>query len=174
MSLFAQEQILNQMLENSEPNYKNNAATITLFCPEDNAFRSLNYGSPPLKLLQYHAVPSNISRDFLENSSSSPRGLKIKTLFEGHSLVKTTIAKVGIVSINNVKIIDWDIYNDGNVIVHGIESFFDPAFPILYPIFDQQEKEKEDHGMRYCSFEQVLDPNYWVNMVFESTIMKKD
>lgn len=75
----------------------------------------------------------------------------MNTLLRSHSLVKSTVPKVGgMISINNVKI----IYNNANVTVHGIESFLDPAFPILYPIFYQQV---EDHvSNRYCSF-QVLD-----------------
>ncbi|KAJ0089437.1 hypothetical protein Patl1_14444 [Pistacia atlantica] len=60
---------------------------------------------------------------------------KIDTLLRGHPLVATGSHRKA--SINGVKIVEWDVYNDGKVIVHGVEEFFDPAFQTLrYPWFD--------------------------------------
>ncbi|KAF5176474.1 hypothetical protein FRX31_033939 [Thalictrum thalictroides] len=40
--------------------------------------------------------------------------------------------------INGVEIKQWNLYNDGSVIVHGVDNFFDPAYQtILYLWFDE-------------------------------------
>ncbi|KAF9614343.1 hypothetical protein IFM89_018096 [Coptis chinensis] len=114
----------------------NNATAVTIFCPVDEAFFSLKYPQPPLTLLEYHISPMKIEKDDL--MSRLPLGSKIDTLLHGHPLVVSTLTHAQTASINNVKIKHWDIYNDGHVIVHGVESFFDPAFQtILYPWYDE-------------------------------------
>ncbi|KAF9590107.1 hypothetical protein IFM89_030855 [Coptis chinensis] len=98
------------------------------------AFFSLKYPQPPLTLLKYHVSPMKIEKEDLESTLS--HGSKIDTLLHGHPLVVSTLEHVqNNASINNVKIKQWDIYNDGHVIVHGVENFFDPAYQtILYPV----------------------------------------
>ncbi|XP_015899904.2 putative fasciclin-like arabinogalactan protein 20 [Ziziphus jujuba] len=80
---------------------------------------------PPLTLLQYHVVPSKLDGHALE---SLPHGSKIDTLLLGHPLVVTTLPTDEFASINGVKVAERDLYNDGGLIVHGVDNFFDPAF----------------------------------------------
>ncbi|KAH7546828.1 hypothetical protein FEM48_Zijuj01G0242400 [Ziziphus jujuba var. spinosa] len=85
----------------------------------------LNDLNPPLTLLQYHVVPSKLDGHALE---SLPHGSKIDTLLLGHPLVVTTLPTDEFASINGVKVAERDLYNDGGLIVHGVDNFFDPAF----------------------------------------------
>ncbi|KAM1223820.1 hypothetical protein FF1_042698 [Malus domestica] len=48
-------------------------------------------------------------------------GSKLDTLLPYHPLLVTSLATVT----------EWDVYNDGRLIVHGVEDFFDPAFQTL-------------------------------------------
>ena len=120
--------------------------TFTIFCPLDKAFYSSKYPQPPLTLLQYHISPLKLERQTLQSSSSYPVGSKIDTLLPGHPLVVSTLHKrTREVSINDVKITDWEIYNDGRIILHGVENFFDPAFQtLLYPL----QYDGQDNGIR--------------------------
>ncbi|KAI7998764.1 putative fasciclin-like arabinogalactan protein 20 [Camellia lanceoleosa] len=103
----------------------NNNTTLTIFCPTDNAFFSLKYPQPPFTLLQYHIFPTKLNKEALK--SSHPCESKLDTLLGGHPLVVTTLPKSQSASINEVKIKDWEIFNDGQVIVQGIEDFFNPT-----------------------------------------------
>ncbi|OVA08888.1 FAS1 domain [Macleaya cordata] len=119
----------------------NTNTKFTIFCPPDEAFLSLKYPQPPFTLLKYHIVPMKLDRESLEYSSSSvalPVHSKIDTLLSGHPLVLTSFTdQLGFSSINFVNITKWELYNDGYVIVHGIENFFDPAYQtLLYPWYD--------------------------------------
>ncbi|KAF5178553.1 hypothetical protein FRX31_031858 [Thalictrum thalictroides] len=114
----------------------NSITAITIFCPPDEAFRSLeHFRQPPLTLLKYHIAPVKLERKDLE--PVLPLGIKINTLLHGHPIVETTSSITGNPSINGVEIKQWNIYNDGHVIVHGVENFFDPGYQtILYPMYD--------------------------------------
>lgn len=127
--------------------------TITVFCPTDKAFYSLNYRHDPFTLLQYQIAPSNLDKETLENSL--PYGSKIDTLLHGHPQVVTKLPGDTNTSINGVNIVDWDIYHDGQVILHGVDDFFDPAFQILkYSWYDdvgvtnnQEDKDLESEAV---------------------------
>lgn len=121
----------------------NTTSSFTIFCPLDKAFYSSKYPQPPLTLLQYLFSPLKLERQTLQSSSSYPVGSKIDTLLPGHPLVVSAFhKKTGQVSINDVKVTDWEIYNDGRVIVHGVEDFLDPAFQtLLYPQYDGHDSE---------------------------------
>nr|DAD45516.1 TPA_asm: hypothetical protein HUJ06_003746 [Nelumbo nucifera] len=109
--------------------------TLTIFCPSDKAFMSPNfkYVGPPLTLLRYHVAQVKLDREVLETSQL--HWSKVETLLPGHPLVVTSVK--GQASINDVKITHWNLYNDGHVIVHGVEDFFDPAFQtIWFPQYD--------------------------------------
>ncbi|KAI8008372.1 putative fasciclin-like arabinogalactan protein 20 [Camellia lanceoleosa] len=107
--------------------------TITIFCPQDKAFLFSKYPQPPFTLLQYHVAPLKLDREALH--SSLLHESKVDTLLPQHLLVVTTTRhNSDCTSINGVKVTDWDIYNDGHVIVHGVKDFFDLAFEtLLYP-----------------------------------------
>nr|DAD45478.1 TPA_asm: hypothetical protein HUJ06_003708 [Nelumbo nucifera] len=109
--------------------------TLTIFCPSDKAFTSPNfkYTGPPLTLLRYHVALENLDREVLETSQL--HWSKVDTLLPGHPLVVTSVNRHA--SVNDVKISYWNLYNDGHVIVHGVEDFFDPAFQtIWFPQYD--------------------------------------
>ncbi|KAH7842301.1 hypothetical protein Vadar_003755 [Vaccinium darrowii] len=110
--------------------------SVTIFCPTDEAFANLKYYTqPPLTLLQYHIVPMMLDRESLV--STLPFESKVDTLLKGHPLVLTRNHNTQNASLNGVEITDWEIYNDGEVLIHGIKDFFDPAVQILlYPKYD--------------------------------------
>lgn len=112
---------------------------VTIFCPTDKAFYSMKYPHAPFTLLQYQIALSGLHKHTLETSLS--HGSKVDTLLHGHPLVVTTTSGTTTnASINEVKVVEWDIYNDGHVILHGVEDFFDPAFQILkYPWYDDDD-----------------------------------
>ncbi|KAH7860825.1 hypothetical protein Vadar_018437 [Vaccinium darrowii] len=117
-----------------------NTTAFTVFCPPDKAVFAPKYPQPPLTLIKYHIVPSILDRESLESSLSNES--KIDTLVPGHPLVVTTTPHSHNVSINDVKVTDWDIYNDGRVIVHGVEDFFDPpSETLLYPWYDSNNNK---------------------------------
>ncbi|KAF9602065.1 hypothetical protein IFM89_024832 [Coptis chinensis] len=119
-----------------------NTTIVTIFAPQDKSFFSLKYPQPPLTLLEYHVAPMKLEREDFE--SSLPLGSKIDTLLHVHPLVVSTLRREGIVSINNVKIKQWDIYKDEHIIIHGVEDFFDPAYQtILHPWYDAEYKENK-------------------------------
>ncbi|KAH7860803.1 hypothetical protein Vadar_018172 [Vaccinium darrowii] len=122
-----------------------NTTTFTVFCPPDKAFFTPKYPQPPLTLLKYHIVPTNLDRESLE--SSLPYESKIDTLLRGHPIVVTTSPRRRHASINDVKVTEWDIYNDGRVIVHEVEDFFDPAFQtLLYPWYNSNNDKNGDNN----------------------------
>ncbi|KAH7546714.1 hypothetical protein FEM48_Zijuj01G0230900 [Ziziphus jujuba var. spinosa] len=109
-------------------------STLTVFCPPDSAFFSSKYPQPPLTLLQYHVVPLKLDIGAL---ASLPHGSKIDTLLLGHPLVVTILQNDEYVSLNGVKVTEWNLYNEGGLIIHGVDNFFDPAFEtLIYPWFD--------------------------------------
>ncbi|KAB2607300.1 fasciclin-like arabinogalactan protein 20 [Pyrus ussuriensis x Pyrus communis] len=133
---------LDRILEAINPN-----STITLFCPQDKAFFNSKYPQPPLTLLKYHAVPFKMNKDSME--ASFRHGSKVDTLLPGHPLVVTSLpaGTHGYASLNLVKVTEWDLYNNGRLIVHGVEDFFDPAFQTLrYPQFDVVAKDVSSGG----------------------------
>ncbi|KAK9130272.1 hypothetical protein Sjap_010759 [Stephania japonica] len=110
-----------------------NKTAVTIFCPTDFAFGDQDYfvqAQPPLWLLEYHVVPRKIEKEDLESSSIFPIGSKLNTLLHGCSLVITTSRYIA-ASLNQVEIKEWDVYNDGSVIVHGIDMFLSPYYEIM-------------------------------------------
>ncbi|KAM1055391.1 hypothetical protein ACFX2I_028898 [Malus domestica] len=134
---------LDMVLDATNPN-----ATLTLFCPQDKAFFKSKYPQPPLTLLKYHAVPFKMDKDSME--ASFRHGSKVDTLLLGHPLVVTSLpaSTHGYASLNLVKVTEWDLYNNGRLIVHGVEDFFDPAFQTLrYPQYDVVAKDVNSGGV---------------------------
>ncbi|XP_076914654.1 putative fasciclin-like arabinogalactan protein 20 [Bidens hawaiensis] len=91
----------------------------TIFTPPDSVFT--NSGQPPLSLLQLHISPLLFS---LSSLRSLLPGTRIPTLSSGNDLTVTTSSFSDQVSINNVNVIGSPIFDDGLLIVFGIESFF--------------------------------------------------
>ncbi|KAM2613814.1 hypothetical protein TB2_028511 [Malus domestica] len=136
---------LDMVLDAINPN-----ATLTLFCPQDKAFFDSKYPQPPLTLLKYHAVPFKMDKDSME--ASFRHGSKVDTLLLGHPLVVTSLpaGTYGYASLNLVKVIEWDLYNNGRLVVHGVEDLFDPAFQTLrYPQYDVVAKDVSSGGVSW-------------------------
>ncbi|KAK7823709.1 putative fasciclin-like arabinogalactan protein 20 [Quercus suber] len=117
------------------------STTVTVFCPTDKAFYSLNYRHDPFTLLQYQTAPSNLDKETLENSL--PYGSKIDTLLHGHPQVVTKLPGDHTnTSINGVNIVDWDIYHDGHatlaVLTFGLVY-------LLYVYYDECREETDDY-----------------------------
>lgn len=120
-----------------------NNSGLTIFCPPNGAFLKLGNTDhqTPLTFLQHHISPFELKREALE-SSPGANG-KVNTLLSGHSLVITTEPGSGEISINEVKITEWDVYDDGSVTVHGVEDFLDPNFQALpHPWHDEDQDDK--------------------------------
>ncbi|KAI3817260.1 hypothetical protein L1987_11049 [Smallanthus sonchifolius] len=97
----------------------------TIFTPPDSSFA--DYGQPSLSILELHFSPMAFS---LYSIRSLPFGTKIPTVDSDTFLTVTTPSSSDQISINNVKIVGSPIFDDGSLIVFGIENFFDPNFTI--------------------------------------------
>ncbi|KAK9052222.1 hypothetical protein SSX86_028850 [Deinandra increscens subsp. villosa] len=97
----------------------------TIFTPPDSIFA--DSGQPPLSLLQLHISPLLFS---LSSLRSLPPGTRIPTMSSGNYLTVTQPAFSDQVSINNVSIAGSPVFDDGSLIIFGIENFFDPDFQI--------------------------------------------
>ncbi|KAK3040739.1 hypothetical protein RJ639_029261 [Escallonia herrerae] len=100
----------------------------TIFSPPDSAFSAS--GQPPLSLLQLHFSPQALSFDSLR---SLPFTTAIPTFLPNKPLFITTASPSDRISIDNVTITGSSIFEDGSLIVYGIETFFDPDFVIFPP-----------------------------------------
>ncbi|GFS32745.1 hypothetical protein Acr_00g0024370 [Actinidia rufa] len=116
-------------LELVYPTLTSEPRSATIFSPSDAAFT--NSGQPTLSLLQLHFCPLAFS---LESLRSLPSGTKIPTMASGKSLIVTTSDSNEHVSLNNVTIIGSPIFDDGSLVVFGIDKFFDLNFEFPSPI----------------------------------------
>ncbi|KAL4612506.1 hypothetical protein ACB092_08G204600 [Castanea dentata] len=97
--------------------------SLTIFAPTDAAFDRL--GQPPLSLIQYHLLPLAFS---FQSLKSLPLGAKILTVLPRHSLIVTASSSDDYVSLNNVTVRGQPVYDDGSLIIFGIDKFFNPYF----------------------------------------------
>ncbi|XP_022775669.1 putative fasciclin-like arabinogalactan protein 20 [Durio zibethinus] len=102
--------------------------SLTIFSPTDHVF--VEHGQPPLSLLQFHLSPLPLSLQSLE---TLPPASTIPTLLPNHSLVITSSSSDDYVSLNGVRIDGSPIFDDGSLIVFGIQEFFDPNFGVPRP-----------------------------------------
>ncbi|PON95381.1 FAS1 domain containing protein [Trema orientale] len=98
--------------------------TATVFAPADDAFRKS--GQPPLLLLRHHVSPQRLP---FETLKTLPCGSRIPTMVPDHSLVVTaSLASDGYISINNVRVNEKAVFDDGSVVLYGIDDFIDSSF----------------------------------------------
>ncbi|XP_061365016.1 putative fasciclin-like arabinogalactan protein 20 [Gastrolobium bilobum] len=95
----------------------------TVFAPSDSAFKKS--GQPSLDLLRFHLSPLPLPP--LSLRLLLP-GSNIPTMLAGQSLTVTASTSEGATSLNNIRITESPIYDDGFLLVYGIERFFDPNF----------------------------------------------
>uniref|UniRef100_A0A803PLJ0 Uncharacterized protein n=1 Tax=Cannabis sativa TaxID=3483 RepID=A0A803PLJ0_CANSA len=96
--------------------YGNN--TITLFVPPDEAIRFKEWNS-----FDYQIVMSKVDREAFELGHLS-KGSTLVPASVKQKLIVDEVRDDGTVLINRVELNHWNIYNDGHVIVHGTENFF--------------------------------------------------
>jgi hypothetical protein len=98
---------------------------ITFFAPDDSAFNGLNMNSSKLLMttLAYHVSTSVYNYQQL---SSLPLNRTIQTAAPNVVIFITSTGTDGL-RLDDVSISDPDIYNDGQVAVHGISSVFNTA-----------------------------------------------
>ncbi|XP_010250718.1 PREDICTED: putative fasciclin-like arabinogalactan protein 20 [Nelumbo nucifera] len=102
------------------------SSSATIFSPSDDAF--IRSGQPSLSLLLYHFSPQRLS---IANLSSLAFGNKIPTLSD-HSLIVTTSTSDPQTSLNDVKINESSIYDDGSLVIYGIDDFLDPSYQLPF------------------------------------------
>jgi len=95
----------------------------TVFAPSDSAFKKS--GQPSLDLLRFHLAPLPLTPSSLRLLSA---GARIPTMLPGQSLTVTTSSSDRATSINNIKLTPSPIYDDGFLLVYGIDRFFDLNF----------------------------------------------
>ncbi|KAJ1377709.1 FAS1 domain [Sesbania bispinosa] len=100
----------------------------TVFAPSDSTFKKS--GQPSLDLLRFHLVPLPLQPPSLR---LLPAGAKIPTMLAGQSLTVTTSPSGRTTSLNNIRITALPIYDDGFLLVYGIDKFFDPSFQYTGP-----------------------------------------
>ncbi|KAF2307447.1 hypothetical protein GH714_028677 [Hevea brasiliensis] len=95
--------------------YKNNS--ITIFAPPDEALGMENSMD-----LRYQVAISKVQKEDFDTSD----GYDVRTLYNyGRSLLMIRLVpERGYPSVNGEQITKWNIYNDGRVLVHGVEDRF--------------------------------------------------
>ncbi|WCJ33517.1 hypothetical protein M5689_014872 [Euphorbia peplus] len=100
--------------------------SLTIFSPLDSAFSKS--GQPSLSLLQFHFSPLSLSMHSLK---SFPPGTKIPTLLPNRSIIVTSSISGSMFSINGVGINGSVVYDDGSLVIFGIDRFLDPSFEVF-------------------------------------------
>ncbi|KAF2309170.1 hypothetical protein GH714_001000 [Hevea brasiliensis] len=108
--------------------------TITIFAPRDEAVPIEDWMALGNQIVRYKVDDESF------RSGSFKEGSVLHTL-NSHALEVTQVPWMGYPSINNVTITQWNIYNDGHVIVHGVEDFFPvidkvSTLPSIRPFYD--------------------------------------
>ncbi|XP_061345294.1 fasciclin-like arabinogalactan protein 21 [Gastrolobium bilobum] len=104
----------------------------TIFAPSDSSLRTCFSCSVP-NLLREHIVPGLFTIDYLRRLAF---GTKIETLSPGRCITITsdsvhpnTTAAAAKVFIGGVEITQPDLFNNGMVVVHGLQGFVTPLSP---------------------------------------------
>jgi hypothetical protein len=100
----------------------------TVFAPSDSAFKKS--GQPSFDLLRFHFVMIPLP---LQSFRRLPAGAKLPTMYAGKSLTVTTSPPDHAISINNIKVTPSPIYDDGILLVYGIDRFFDTNYEYTGP-----------------------------------------
>ncbi|KAF3435239.1 hypothetical protein FNV43_RR22326 [Rhamnella rubrinervis] len=112
--------------------------TATIFAPSDSAF--IRSGQPSLDLFQYHVLPRRLS---LETLKTLPRGTRIATIISNESLIVTAspASSDSCISVNHVRIDEKAMFDDGSVIMYGIDEFFNSSVkPIPEPAYPKRSR----------------------------------
>ncbi|XP_010025966.2 fasciclin-like arabinogalactan protein 21 [Eucalyptus grandis] len=101
----------------------------TLFAPSDSSLKSCASCSVP-RILSEHIVPGLFSFGYLQKLAF---GTKVETMSPGHCLTVTSathrVTNTTRIFIDGVEISRPDMFNNGIVVVHGLEGFIAPLSP---------------------------------------------
>ncbi|KAL5581378.1 hypothetical protein UlMin_013820 [Ulmus minor] len=123
----------------------------TVFAPANHAFR--RSGQPSLHLLKYHIAPRRLP---LETLKTLPSGTRIPTMEPDQSLVITASpSSDGFIAINNVRINEEAIFDDGSIVAYGIDEFFNSSFQT---VLDQTQITPGRTGESFVSVADFLRP----------------
>ncbi|XP_030502768.2 uncharacterized protein LOC115717939 [Cannabis sativa] len=139
--------------------YGNN--TITLFVPPDEAIRFKEWNS-----FDYQIVMSKVDREAFELGHLS-KGSTLVPASVKQKLIVDEVRDDGTVLINRVEINHWNIYNDGHVMVHGTENFFNHLWGENKNLFFTK------HGSIYKDeLEMFEDPQNKGSLITKKMVMK--
>ncbi|XP_010247034.1 PREDICTED: fasciclin-like arabinogalactan protein 21 [Nelumbo nucifera] len=97
----------------------------TLFAPTDASIRSCGSCSVP-RLLREHIVPGIFSLDYMRKLAF---GTKIETMSSGRCITVTSADNNSKIFVGGVEITQPDIFNNGIIVVHGLNGFVAPLSP---------------------------------------------
>ncbi|KAK3415016.1 hypothetical protein EUGRSUZ_H00590 [Eucalyptus grandis] len=101
----------------------------TLFAPSDSSLKSCASCSVP-RILSEHIVPGLFSFGYIQKLAF---GTKVETMSPGHCLTVTSathrVTNTTRIFIDGVEISRPDMFNNGIVVVHGLEGFIAPLSP---------------------------------------------
>ncbi|KAF2309213.1 hypothetical protein GH714_001195 [Hevea brasiliensis] len=121
--------------------------TVTVFATRDEADRIENWIT-----LEYQMVRSKVDDESFPSGSLS-EGSVLRTS-DFHALEVTQVPLMGYPSINKVTITQWNIYNDGHVIVHGVEYFF--------PRWQRHGEILQQDNYCFCSRDEAVPIEDWM------------
>ncbi len=100
--------------------------SITLFAPEDSAFQGvpLNSSAAVSTLLNYHTAAGILT---FQQLLTLAEGHRIQTVTTGISIVVVN-NQASNYQVDNAHVTRPNLYNDGSVVVHGVDAIFDTRF----------------------------------------------
>ncbi|CAI0429024.1 unnamed protein product [Linum tenue] len=97
----------------------------TLFAPSDASLHSCYSCSVP-SLLREHIVPGLFTMDYLRKLAF---GTKVETLTPGKCITVTSSSANAKIFIGGVEITRPDLFNNGFLVIHGIQGYIAPLSP---------------------------------------------
>ncbi|CAN1343337.1 Fasciclin-like arabinogalactan protein 21 [Linum perenne] len=97
----------------------------TLFAPSDASLHSCYSCSVP-SLLREHIVPGLFTIDYLRKLAF---GTKVETLAPGRCITVTSSSASSKIFIGGVEITHPDLFNNGFLVIHGIQGYIAPLSP---------------------------------------------
>ncbi|KAL1810653.1 hypothetical protein DCAR_0622753 [Daucus carota subsp. sativus] len=115
----------------SDASYTTWSGPSTLFAPDDASIRACTAASCSVaRLLREHIVPGLFTHDYLKKLAF---GTKIETMDPGRCITITSATDVRTnaskIFIGGVEITRPDLFNNGLLVIHGIQGFLAPLSP---------------------------------------------
>ncbi|KAL7610404.1 hypothetical protein Lser_V15G12791 [Lactuca serriola] len=147
----------------------------TLFAPTDSSIRSCSSCSV-VRLLREHIVPGLFSHDYLRKLAF---GTKIETMDPGRCITVTSSTDVNNytkIYIGGVEITRPDLFNNGLVVVHGLQGYVAPLSPfscnvermtsLSFPV------QSADHNRQSVAHQAVYYPTYMMRLMLRDAMLR--